>query len=395
MLRSLILTMALGAAFAVLPSHADDQASACASASCGTDWVYFGTRHSGEGQGIYAARFDAKSGHLSPIGLVADIARPTWLTAHPKLPVLYSVGEFNRDGAVESRVFSLTADPVTGKLTIMNNVASGGIGANHLAVDDEGKEVFAASYGSGHVSWLPALPDGRLGMALSVQSNYGKGPNSRQATPHAHCVAIDPTHRFVLAADLGADRIFVYRFDAATHQLTPAPTPFMDVAPGSGPRHLVFHPNGRFLFLVTELTSEVVSYRWDAKRARLQYLQTLPMDETTFSGQKSAAHIATSHDGRYVYVSNRAAHSLLVYAVNSQTGKLTEVQRISSEGQTPWDFSIDPSGRWMLVANFGSNSINVFAVDPASGKLTATQESLAVTQPSNVTFPRIGASRGE
>lgn len=390
MLRSLMLTMAVGSAFAVLPSHADDQAPACTDASCGTDWVYFGTRHSGAGQGIYAARFDAKSGRLSPIGNVADIARPTWLTAHPKLPVLYSVGEISRDGLIESRVFSLAADPATGKLSIMNSVFSGGAGATHIAVDDEAKEIFVASYGSGHVSWLPASPDGRLGIALSVQSNYGSGPHTRQATPHAHGVAIDPTHRFVLAADLGADRIFVYRFDPATHQLTPAPTPFMSVAPGSGPRHLVFHPSGRFLFLVTELTSEVVSYRWDAKRARLQYVHTLPMDEPTFNGQKSAAHIATSHDGRYVYVSNRGAHSILAYAVNSQTGKLSEVQRISSQGQTPWDFSIDPSGRWMLVANFGSNSINVFALDPATGKLTATQESLAVTQPSNVTFPHVG-----
>jgi 6-phosphogluconolactonase len=140
------------------------------------------------------------------------------------------------------------------------------------------------------------------------------------------------------------------------------------------------------VFVVTELTAEIVSYRWDAKRGRLKPVQTLPVDEPTFKGQKSAADIEVSVDGRYLYVSSRGADSMVVYAVNAQTGMLREVQRVSSQGQTPWSFSLDPSGRWMLVANNGSNSIAVFAVDPKTGELKATSETLAVTQPSNVTF---------
>ena len=360
----------------VVPAHAHGQAP-------GTHWVYFGTRSTEAGQGIVAARFDAKNGRLSPIGIVAEVRKPAWLLAHPTLPVLYSVSEVSN----ESRVFAFSRDPSTGKLTLINSVASGGGGATHLAFDEAAKALFVAHYGTGHVSWLPTAEDGRLGIPNSVQSNYGTGPNQeRQTAPHAHGVVVDPSRRFVLAADLGADRIFVYGFDPATRQLVPAPQPFASSSPGAGPRHLTFHPNGQFLFLVTEMAAEVVSYRWDAQQARLQHIQTLPMDDPTFTAQKSAAHIAISRDGRYVYASNRGANAIAVFAVSSKDGTMRLVQRISSQGKTPWDFSIDPTGRWMLVANSNSNAIAVFAVDPQTGELTATQETMSMTMPSNVTF---------
>jgi 6-phosphogluconolactonase len=300
--------LGLGLWLAVLSVHADEPT--CASDACGTHWVYFGTRTSEPGQGIVAARFDAKHGRLSSIGKVAEVTKPAWLVAHPKLPVLYSVSEVNS----ESRVYAFARDPATGKLNLINSVASGGGGATHMTLDEGAKALFVAHYTTGHISLLPIADDGRLGIPLSVQSNYGTGPNQhRQMSPHAHGVAVDPSHRFVLAADLGADRVFVYGFDAATRQLVPATPPFMSATPGSGPRHLTFHPNGQFLFLVTEMAAEVVSYRWDAKRARLQHIQTLPMDEPTFAGQKSAAHIEISRDGRYVYASNRGANAIAVF----------------------------------------------------------------------------------
>lgn len=373
----------LGFWLAMLPAHAEEQPPPCGSAACGTDWVYFGSRSTEPGQGIVAARFDAKTGRLSKVGIVTELNRAAWLLAHPTLPVLYSVSE----GGGESRVYAFTIDQATAKLSPLNNVASSGVGATHLTFDAGAKALFVAHYGSGHVSWLPTADDGRLGIPNSVQSNYGSGPNQqRQTSPHAHGVAVDPSHRYVLAADLGADRVFVYGFDPATRQLVPAAEPFMFVSAGSGPRHLTFHPNGKLLFVVTELQSEVVSYRWDAKRARLQHVQTSPMDESTFAGQKSAAHIEVSRDGRYVYASNRGTNEITVFAVNERDGTMRFVQRISSRGRTPWDFSIDRSGRWMLVANSGSNSIAVFTVNPDTGELTATPETLAMTQPSNVTF---------
>lgn len=362
----------------VMPAHAEGQGGGAT-----TQWVYFGTRSTEAGQGIVAARFDTKTGRLSSVGMVAEVLKPAWLLAHPKLPVLYSVSE-PKDG---SRVFAFARDAATGKLTLINSVASGGGGATHLTFDAAAKALFVAHYGTGHVSWLPTADDGRLGIPNSVQSGYGTGPNQqRQTSAHAHGVAVDPSGRYVLAADLGADRIFVYGFDPATRQLVPAPQPFASAGPGSGPRHLTFHPNGQFLFLVTEMEAEVVSYRWDAKQARLEHIQTLPMDEPTFAEQKSAAHIAISRDGRFVYASNRGANSIAVFAVNSKDGTMRLVQRISSQGKTPWDFSLDPTGRWMLVANTNSNSIAVFSVNSETGELTATQETLSVTLPSNVTF---------
>lgn len=360
----------------VVPAQAAGQGST-------TQWVYFGSRSLEAGNGIVAARFDAKTGRLSPVGIVAEVTKPAWLLAHPKLPVLYSVSEVSN----ESRVFAFSRDPSNGKLTLINSVASGGGGATHLTFDEAAKALFVAHYGTGHVSWLPTADDGRLGIPNSVQSNYGTGPNQqRQTSPHAHGVVVDPSGRYVLAADLGADRVFVYGFDPATRQLVPAAQPFGTAEPGSGPRHLTFHPNGQFLFLVTEMAAEVVSYRWDAKQARLQHIQTLSMDEPTFTEQKSAAHIAISRDGRFVYASSRGTNTIAVFAVNSKDGTMRLVQRISSQGKTPWDFSIDPTGRWMLVANSNSNAIAVFAVNPETGELTATQETLSVNTPSNVTF---------
>jgi 6-phosphogluconolactonase len=349
-------------------------------------WVYFGTRSTEPGRSIVAARFDSKAGRLTPVGMVADVNRPTWLLAHPTLPVLYAVSDPSGDTQGESNVLSFSADKATGKLSPLNDVASGGGGATHLTFDPDSKSIFVAHFRTGNVSWLPVAEDGRLGALYAKQSNYGTGPHRRQTSPHAHGVVIDPSHRYVLSADLGADRVFVYRFDTATHRLTPGAPPFVSLAPGSGPRHLAFHPSGKFVFLVTELSADVVSYRWDARSGTLHQVQVVPMDEPSFAGTKNGAHIQASRDGRFVYVSNRGANLMQVYSVDEQSGQLAEVQRISATGKTPWDFSLDPTGHWLLVANNASNSINVFSVEPTTGKLTPGEAWLPVAQPSNVTF---------
>jgi 6-phosphogluconolactonase len=346
--------------------------------------VYFGTRGSGEGQGIYAARFDPKSGHLSALGRVAEIARPTWLVVHPKLPILYSVSETGNDGHSESAIFSLAVDRSTGALRVLNHMSSGGGGATHLAVDGASRTLFVAHYGTGQVSSLPIQPDGSLGAVVSNQTHSGSGPNPRQTSPHAHAVAVDPSRRFVLSADLGADRIFIYRLDAASHQLSPAEPAFEQVTPGSGPRHLAFHPNGRWVFVLTELSAEVLAYRWD--HGHLQLVQTATTLAPDFAGKKSGAEIALSRNGRYLYISNRGENAIVVYAVNARTGALHEEQRIGSQGEVPWSFAFDPSGRWMLVANETSGNVAVFKVDPATGRLAATEESLSVPHADNVTF---------
>jgi 6-phosphogluconolactonase len=200
---------------------------------------------------------------------------------------------------------------------------------------------------------------------------------------------VDPTGRFALVSDLGADRIFIYGFDRATHVLMPddSANPRSYVAPaGSGPRHVAFGVDGRFVYLLNELTAEVAVLRWDAQQGRLALVQTLPTSSAEFKGAKSGAEVAVSHDGRFVYAEDRGENTMVVYAVNAASGELSLVQRISSGGERPWGFSIHSSGKWMLVANQRSGKVNVFSVDPASGMLADTGESADVPTPVSTTF---------
>jgi 6-phosphogluconolactonase len=337
-------------------------------------------------QGIYAARLDANTGHLSLLGHNIELERATWLLAHPTLPVIYSVAEGKETGD-DSDIYALAVERTTGQLRIINMVSAGGRDATQLALDAPSRTLFSANHGSGDVTSLPIQADGSLGSVASKQKDYGTGPHPRQKSPTAHGVAVDPSHRDVLVADFAADRIFVYHFDPATRSLTPSLTPFEALPAGSGPRHLVFHPNNRFLYVATELTGEIHVFDWEPKKARLHPVQMISAYPQGFSGEKSAAEIAVSRDGRHCYLSLRGDQNLIVaYAVEESSGALEEIQRISPQGKTPWSFGIDPSGRWMLVANEGSSTVTELQIDPTSGELSATDESLPIPKPVTVTF---------
>lgn len=384
--RAIGVTISVG--LAVLSAHAADKSN---------ELVYIGTHGAGKAQqeqdgssrqGIYAARFDTKTGHLSPLGLQVELERATWLVTHPTLPVIYAVADSGGGRSAESNIHSFTIDQASGGLTQLNKAGAGGVDATHLDIDTASKTLFVASYGSGTLTALPLQPDGSLGTVLSTQKDYGTGPHARQKMPVAHGVAADPSHRYVLTADFGADRIFVYHFDGVTRTLTAAQPPYESTPPGSGPRHLVFHPNGKFLYLDTELSAELRAYRWDWKHGRLRLLQALSPYPADYSGkEKSAGEIKVSADGRFLYVSLRGDRDCIVaYAVNKRAGTLKEMQRISSQGKTPWSFGIDPTGRWMLVTNEASNSVAVFSLDPATGMLNATNESMSIPKPVTVAF---------
>jgi 6-phosphogluconolactonase len=337
--------------------------------------------------GIYAVCLDAQTGRLSMLGLVANVNRASSLLANPTRPVLYSTGLPGDDISVEGNIFSFAVDTASGKLRPMNRTGSGGGDPTHLAIDEASHTLFIANHDGGKVTALPTIQDGGLQAITSSQTDSGTGPSPRQASPHPHGVAVDPTHRFVLTADFGADRIFVYHFDAATKTLSPAAPPFEQLTPGSGPRHLAFHPNGRFVFLDTELSAEIHSYKWDAANGHLEPVQTTPLYPPDYSGTKSAADLAFSRDGRFLYQSLRGdQNSIIVFRVDPQHGTLTEVQRISSQGKTPWDFAIDPTGHWMLVANVVSNSVAVLKINPATGTLTSTDHSLSMLEPDAIAF---------
>ena len=369
------------AALAPLSVAAAATPAACAGAACG-GLVYFGTQE----KAIYAARLDPRTGELTALGAVAQIERPTWLVASADRPILYSVSETGNDGKSEAGVASFAVDRATGGLTPINRVSSGGGGATHLALDPRSRTLFVANFGTGDVAALPLLADGSLAPAASMQKDYGTGPHPRQKSPHAHGVAIDPGGRYVLSADLGADRTFVYRFDPKTRMLTPGEPPFAAAPPGSGPRHIEFLPNGRFLYVDSELTGEVTGYSWNQRTGTMRPLATISTLPADYSGERSAAEMVASGDGHFLYISNRGEDSIVTFAVDPRTAALKEVQRVKSQAKVPWSFSIDPSGRWMLVANQAANLITVMKVDPASGKVTATDKSLAVPVPVNVTF---------
>ena len=349
--------------------------------------VFIGTHGgNGPGEGIFSVRLDPKTGHLSDLKLAARIERPTWLVLDPKSPVLYAVSETGNDGKAQGGVYSFAVDGATATLKLINRVASGGGGATHLTYDPRLNTVFVGNFGGGQVGAFPVKPDGGLNPLSSMQTDYGHGPHPRQTMAHAHGVTVDPSGHFVLSADMGADRVFIYRFDAATKKLSPAAAPFLQMPAGSGPRHLVFSPDGRFAFLDTELSAQIVSFRWDAQAGRLQQIQSQPIDKPSFKGEKSAAEIAVSHDGRFVYVSNRGENSLEVYTVDQRSGRLTQLQDIPGGGAIPWSFGIDPSGHWMIVANEPTSSIAVFRIDPGTGKLSPTGQTQSVFKPVAIAF---------
>jgi 6-phosphogluconolactonase len=382
-MRAVMILMAMGSMPAA-PANQAGQADA--------SLVYIATRATSQAaagpQGIYAAHLDAQSGKLSPLGLQVEMPGTSWLVTHPSRPLLYLVANPDGNPRVESKVFAYAADQRSGALTQLGAGGTGGQDTTHLTLDARSHTLVGASFTTGQVSAIRIQPDGTYAGVTSVQQDHGTGPHPRQSAPHAHAVVVDPTRRFVIAADMGADRVFVYRFDPSQGTLAPAATPYEGTPPGSGPRHLVFDPTGRFLFINTELSAEVRSYRWNARDGRLQLVQAVSAYPDGYTGTaKSSAEIGVLPNGRALYVSLRGdQHSLVVYKVNARSGRLTEIQRLPSQGKSPRSFAIDPTGRWLLVANDGSNTVNVFSIEPGTGKLAPTHESIPVPNAAALAF---------
>lgn len=357
-------------------------AAASSTETAHTELVYVGMQE----RQIRALRFNASTGILAAIGPVAEGLRSTWTIAHPTLPVLYAVDD---DNTREGSVTAFSVDRATGGLTRLNEVASGGSGTTYLSLDVPSMTLLAANFGGGSTSSIEVNGDGSLGARASTIRETGSGPHRRQTSAHAHGIVIDPSGRYALVSDLGADRVFIYGFDRATHEMSrddsANPPPFI-AAPGSGPRHMAFAPNGRYAYLLNELTAEIVTLRWDAVHGSLTQLQSQPISSRSFEGVKSGAEVVLSHDGRFVYVADRGENTLLIYRVQPDTGELSLVQRASSGGERPWHFAIHASGKWMLVANQRSGKVNVFSIDPTSGRLTDTGHFAEIPSPVSLTF---------
>lgn len=339
-----------------------------------------------DGPGLRALRLDACDGRLEALGVMAELPKARWALPHPRLPLLYVA----QDGSgAEGRVLAYRVRRDSGALVPLGELASGGVGSTHLALDLPSSTLLVAHFGSGSVSSLALRPDGvPTGLVSRLQAS-GSGPHRRQASAHAHAVAPSPSGREVLVPDLGADRVFVYGLDRARQALLAdaAATPrSLALSPGSGPRRAVFAPGGRFVYVLNELSAELMSLRWDAAQGRLTPLQRLPLSSPGFGGTPSAAELLISADGRHAYVANRGESELMVFALDPADGQARLLQRLPSGGDGPWAMDMDRSGRWLLVANHRSQRINLFHVAADSGLLSDTGQAIAAPAPVSVNF---------
>lgn len=352
-------------------------AAAVGSAAAETLAVYIGTYPGAKSRGIYLARFDPATGELSVPELVAETPSPSFLALDPGRAMLYAVNEVDSlEGRPGGAVSAFAVDGLTGHLRLVNRVSSVGGGPCHLVVDPSGKNVLVANYGGGSVVSVPIGGDGRLGPATSVVQHHGSSINrERQTAPHAHAVGFDPRHgRFAIVADLGLDKLLVYRFDANKGSLAANDPAFAALPPGAGPRHFVFHPDGQRVYVTNEIDSTVAAFAFAPETGALtaeQTVSTLPAD-TRPRPVDSTAEIAVHPSGRFLYVSNRGTDTIAAFSIDAKTGRLRLLGHVPTGGRTPRHFAIDPSGRYLLAANQNSDSIVVFALDPETGRLTAT-----------------------
>jgi len=329
-------------------------------------------------ESIYLVRMDRRSGELLQVGAVKAGANPSFLNIHPNGRVLYAVNELEPTGMVSS----FTIESGRGALTRLNEQPSEGGAPCYVSVDRTGRALLVANYAGGSVALLPIEANGALAPAASVVHHTGKGPNAeRQEAPHAHCILPDPSNRFALAADLGADRVFVYQLDLEGRSLRHIEEGDAGLRPGAGPRHLAFHPTLPLVFVANELDSTVATLRFDSTRGALSLLDARSTVPAGWTGTNYPADIHVAASGRTLYVSNRGHNSIAVFSVAESTGALALAQVVSTEGDWPRNFSLDPSGRWLLVANQRSDSVVVFGRDPENGRLTPTRQRLAIPSP--------------
>jgi 6-phosphogluconolactonase len=346
-------------------------------------WVYVGTYTGIGSKGIYRFDLDLATGKLTSRGLAVAAAQPSFLAIHPNHRFLYAVGEVADFGGKDTgaiSAFSIAAK--TGKLTLLNQQPSGGAGPCHLVVDKEGKHVLAANYNGGSVCVLPIRDDGSLGKATAFKQHKGSSVDKdRQKGPHAHSINLDAANRFAFVADLGLDKVLIYRYDARKGTLTENDPPSVALPGRSGPRHFAFHPDGKNAYVINEMKSTVTALDYDARHGILKPVQTVSTLPRGFKGNTSTAEVQVHPSGKFLYGSNRGHNSIAIFAIDAKTGKLSFIAHQADQIKTPRNFGIDPTGTFLVVANQDSASLVVFRIDPKTGKLTPTGTKVKVPKP--------------
>jgi 6-phosphogluconolactonase (cycloisomerase 2 family) len=336
-------------------------------------------RH-GRGDGIHVFRIDTETGAWTHIQHVGNLVNPSFLIVSRDQRFLYSVHGDERYAT------SFAVDRESGHLTLLGQANTGGSNGVRQAIDASGKFMVVANYGSGTVAVLPVQQDGRLANFTQLVALEGQpGPHRiEQSSSHPHDIVFDPTGRFVLVPDKGLDRVFVFQFDHATGTLSPTEQGAVITRAGSGPRHGAFHPKLPVVWVLNELNSTTVTYRWDA--GALHPIQVLPSLPCDFTGDNTGAEIIVSADGRYVYCSNRGHDSIVIYAADQKTGLLTSLGWVSTQGKTPRFIALDPSQRFLYAANEQGDSIVTFRVEHTTGRLTPTGHDVRSATPVAIAF---------
>ncbi|MGA2589744.1 MAG: lactonase family protein [Bryobacteraceae bacterium] len=353
----------------------------------------------GNGQGIYLFQMNPATGALSPREVLANDSNPSWLAFDPSRTHLYAANETATfQGARAGSVSAYSIGRANGHLTLLNTVSSQGAGPAHLSVHPSGKYVLVANYAGGTVAVLPIRANGELGPATDVKQDAGAvGPAhsasaplgtfaiSGHDSPHAHMIQADPSGRFVLAADLALDRIFIWNFDSDRGKLSANDPPWAPLPPGDGPRHFAFHPNGRWLYSLQEEGSTLVMFDYDAARGRLTPKQTISSLPKGFTGTNFTSEVMVSPDGKFVYAANRLHDSIAWFSIG-EAGMLTLAGEAWTRGDYPRSFNIDPTGSYLYSCNQRSDAIATFRIDRRTGSLTFTGQYTAVGTPAIIVF---------
>jgi 6-phosphogluconolactonase len=344
--------------------------------------VYVGTYTTGKSQGIYLYRLNS-SGELAHVANTKGVVNPSFLALAPSRRYLYAVNEVQEfAGKKSGAVSAFAVDQKTGELRQLNQQPSLGADPCYVDVDAAGRFVLVANYTGGNVSVFPVQRDGSLGEATDTKQYRGSSVNrERQEGPHAHSIVLDPTNRFVYSCDLGTDEIMIFRFDGRNGKLLPAQPPWVQAKPGAGPRHLAFHPSGKYVFVLNELHSTVTAFARDPEKGGLRELQTLSTLPGNFTAMNTSADVHVSPNGRFLYCSNRGHDSIAIFTIDPRNGALTSAGIESTRGMTPRNFAIDPSGAFLLVANQKSDNIVSFRIDRSTGRLNWTGHTSEVPAP--------------
>ncbi|HEX5165297.1 MAG TPA: lactonase family protein [Thermomicrobiales bacterium] len=358
-----------------------------------TQFVYVGTytnrpQSSGRGEGIYVYQLDPASGDLTFVSLMPDVPNPSFLTVSADGTRLYAPNETTTlAGRPGGAVSAFAIDRQSGGLALLNRQPSHGTDPCHVRLDQTGRNLLVANYTSGSVAVLPVETDGRLAPASDVRQHHGSGPNpTRQEGPHAHFITPDRSNRFVLVADLGLDQVLIYRLDVDAGTLAAHEPAFAALPPGSGPRHLAFHPSLPILYVINELASTISTCAWDGDGGTLRVLETISTLPKGFDGQNSCAEVRAAPSGRFVYGSNRGHDSIATFAVGPD-GSLTPAGHTSTGGENPRNFTLDATGTYLFAANQDSDTIVTFRVDSGTGALTPTGQVTSVPSPVCVLLP--------